>query len=77
MSTHIGGAWRAAGLLPIAMAVQCTGSIAPGPSRIRDFRHRLLTELGLWDSGGPARVDSPRGRRPLPNVSPSIRQQLA
>ena len=27
------------------MAVQCTGSIAPGPSRIRDFRHRLL---GHW-----------------------------
>ena len=24
------------------MAVQCTGSIAPGPGRIRDFRHRLL-----------------------------------
>ena len=31
MSTHIGDAWRAAGLLPIAMVVQCTGSIAPGP----------------------------------------------
>ncbi len=28
------------------MAVQCTGSIAPGPGRIRDFRHRLL---GLFD----------------------------
>ena len=24
------------------MAVQCTGSIAPGPGRIRDFRHRLF-----------------------------------
>ena len=24
------------------MAVQCTGSIAPGPGRIRDFRHRLV-----------------------------------
>ena len=45
MSTHIGAAWRAAGLLPIAMVVQCTGSIAPGPGqpgRISDFRHRLL-----------------------------------
>ncbi len=42
MSTHIGDAWRAAGLLPIAMVVQCTGSIAPGPGRISDFRHRLL-----------------------------------
>ena len=28
------------------MAVQCTGSIAPGPGRIRDFRHRLVGELG-------------------------------
>ena len=27
------------------MAVQCTGSIAPGPSRIRDSRHRLLRHL--------------------------------
>ena len=29
------------------MAVQYTGSITPGPDRIRDFRHRLLAKLGL------------------------------
>ena len=28
--------------MPIAIAVQCTGSIAPGPGRFRDFHHRLL-----------------------------------
>ena len=27
------------------MVVQCTGSIAPGPGRISDFRHRLLWAL--------------------------------
>ena len=32
------------------MAVQCTGSITPGPGRIRDFRHRLL---GLQDNAFP------------------------
>ena len=31
------------------MAVQCTGSIAPGPGRIRDFRHRLLGAAELVD----------------------------
>ena len=43
MSTHIGDAWRAAGLLPIAMPFSVRNSTAPGPGRIRDFRHRLLT----------------------------------
>ena len=37
-------AWRAPGLLPIAMVVQCTRSIAPGPGRISDFRNRLLRQ---------------------------------
>ena len=30
------------------MAVQCTGSIAPGPSWIRDFRHRLFGDCKLF-----------------------------
>ena len=37
------------------MAVQCTGSIAPGPGRIRDFRHRLLNDYdvaGVRQNGG-------------------------
>ena len=42
MSTHIGDAWRAAGLLPIAMPFSVRNSTAPGPGRIRDFRHRLF-----------------------------------
>ena len=54
MSTHIGDAWRAAGLLPIAMVVQCTGSIAPGPGRISDFRHRLIAHHGVPDQPRPA-----------------------
>ncbi len=48
MSTHIGDAWRAAGLLPIAMVVQCTGSIAQGPGRISDFCHGLLSLGWRW-----------------------------
>ena len=42
MSTHIGDACRAAGLLPIAMAVNCTKLNRSGRARIADFCHRLL-----------------------------------
>ena len=45
MSTHIGDAWRAAGLLPIAMPFSVRNSTAPEPGRIRDCRHRLLADL--------------------------------
>ena len=40
--THSGDPCRAAGFLPIAMGLQCTGSIAPGPGRPSDFRHGLI-----------------------------------
>ena len=59
LSTHIGEAWRAAGLLPIAMVVQCTNSIAPGPGSIRDSRHRLLDCLN--DARGVRRIGPPAG----------------
>ena len=42
MSTHIGDACRAAGLLPIAMAVKCTKLDRSGRATIVDFCHRLL-----------------------------------
>ena len=57
MSTHIGDAWRAAGLLPIAMPFSVRNSTAPGPGRIRDFRHRLLSRL----IGVNTRIASPSG----------------
>ena len=47
------------------MVVQCTGSIAPGPGRISDFRHRLIGEKAIrglvdtdrvWGLGKAARV---------------------
>ena len=47
------------------MAVQCTGSIAPGPGRIRDFRHRLLGGAGddmLLGGPGDDRLDGGPGR---------------
>ena len=50
MSTHIGDACRAAGLLPIAMAVKCTKLDRSGRARIVDFCHRLLREF--TESGG-------------------------
>ena len=68
MSTHIGDACRAAGLLPIAMPFSVRNSTAPGPGRIRDFRHRLLEQLittvkalHVWlietTQSRPARID--------------------
>ena len=45
MSTHIGDACRAAGLLPIAMALKCTKLDRSGRARIADFCHRLLSTL--------------------------------
>ena len=44
--THSGAPCRAAGLLPIALPLSVRNSTAPGPSRIRDFRHRLLCAVG-------------------------------
>ena len=49
------------------MAVQCTGSIAPGPGRIRDFRHRLVG-TGAYRALPSRRVAIPKpdgGTRPL------------
>ena len=45
VSTHIGDACRAAGLLPIAMALKCTKLDRSGRARIADFCYRLLTHL--------------------------------
>ena len=57
MSTHIGDACRAAGLLPIAMAVKCTKLDRFGRARIVDFCHRLLTaaalRLVIFENGDP------------------------
>ena len=60
MSTHIGDACRAAGLLPIAMPFSVRNSTAPGPGRIRDFRHRLIGKVV-----GRQRRQGLPGRQPI------------
>ena len=56
------------------MAVQFTGSIAPGPGRIRDFRHRLLTESSLRNWVEQARADRTKGKTGLTTAE---REELA
>ena len=43
-----GDACCAAGLLPIAMAVNCTKLDRSGRARIADFCHRLSRRISLW-----------------------------
>ena len=75
---HIGDAWRADGLLPIAMVVQCTNLIPPGPGRIRDFRHRLLAVyLAVLPDAGPPLVERLRWRSPRRGFRAKLAEQAA
>ena len=74
--THIGDGCRAAGFLPIAMAVKCTKLDRSGRARIADCCHRLLApdhaQGPPWSASHrlfqcvmndwPARTDPRRGR---------------
>ena len=72
MSTHIGDACRAAGLLPIAMAVKCTKLDRSGRARIADFCHRLLGDpfVSVRTSGNPLAA-LPRLREAVADVNPT------
>ena len=68
------------------MVVQCTGSIAPGPGRISDFRHRLLGGLGsssrtrppqpCRDVGNAPQAQQSAPARALPTGHRSLRPLL-